>query len=331
MSLLILDASSSTGLASWRWALDNLPPGRRDMHFLPEYVEAYARQAGGRAVAALWRGTAGSEFFVLQPFVLSNGSLASPYGYGGPVAAHVDGRGADGYLAAIAAWAREEGVASEWCRLHPFIAEHQQFVLMKGAQPRRDDVVRVETEKPVAWVSLSLANDVEGELRKGHKAKVALARRSGVAVVESGDVDWFHRVYTETMRRHDASQKWFFPPEFLWGLAAPFNVPRAGDDRSMRKATLLIAHRRGVPEVGALILGAYSTAWYHYAGRILVEPDVGAGNLLVVEAAHWARRAGYSRLHLGGGTTTSLDDPLLRFKGGFSDQRTLTQVYRRRF
>lgn len=335
-NLQILDASRPDDLARWRWAIEAIPAGRRDMHWLPEYVAPYAGVAGGRALLAVWRPYGeSSERIVVQPFVATLatlGKLASPYGYGGPVASDADGEGAEGYSDALDAWAVANGVNSEWCRLHPFLADHQQAVLRRarcyaGTEPAIP--VNPEMEKQVAFLDLSI--DVEAEMRKGHAHKVATARRSGVDVVESNDLAWFEAAYERTMKRLDAEPKWFLPAGFLWSLAAPFNVHGEGDRGWRRRSTLLVARRDGVPERGCIVLGAFDTAYYHYAAGDLVAPDVGAGNLLVVEAARWAQRAGYARFHLGGGTTRNLQDPLLTFKTGFSSRRTLTYVYQRRF
>ncbi len=52
---------------------------------------------------------------------------------------------------------------------------------------------------------------------------------------------------------------------------------------------------------------------------------------VVIEAAKWAKARGFTRLHLGGGTTPDPKDPLYRFKGGFSKRRAWVYKYEREF
>jgi lipid II:glycine glycyltransferase (peptidoglycan interpeptide bridge formation enzyme) len=72
---------------------------------------------------------------------------------------------------------------------------------------------------------------------------------------------------------------------------------------------------------------AFGTAYYHFAGSRDAHPGLRASNLMLLESALWARGAGFTRYHLGGGVTRSAGDSLLRFKAGFSDRRAPLYTY----
>lgn len=255
-----------------------------DLHFLPGYAEAYARETKSRLV-----------FFedapIRTPVLIGRDGVAThPYGYGAAMPP--------------AAWL--SGTASRvWWRPHPLI----DGIAGQGA----------EREKLIAF--MDLAGEPEDELRKGHRSSVTLAKAGGVTVEPSDDIPAFHALYTATMERLGAEARWRISLRLLQDLRAA--VP-AGFQ-------ILVASIDGEPEAACLMLGAFRTAYYHYAASARKHPASGAGNLLVVEAAHWAKARGYERLHLGGGTTTDPNDSLLRFKCGFSRRRAWTYVHRQDF
>ena len=80
-------------------------------------------------------------------------------------------------------------------------------------------------------------------------------------------------------------------------------------------------------ESAYLLIHDFATAYYHFGGTRDLNPQARANNLLMYETANWARTAGFSRYHLGGGVTRAPDDSLFRFKAGFSDGRAPLHVY----
>lgn len=309
-----------------------LPSGRRDIHFLPEYARIYGASYGYSPFLALYRSGAG---LVLQPFVrrplnrlpflmgAADGAefsdLANAYGYGGPLASVAnDDKGHAlyrGFAEEFAAWCEREGIASEFCSLHPLLADHQRR-LIGGLQP-------VEFVKDVVIIDLSPDEaEIAKDLRKGHRSSIALARRSGVRVekvpASAGNLAAFQAMYDATMVRRQAADRWFFPQDFFTGT-----LKSLGEQRS----TLLFAYVDDELESGCLLMHDFSTAYYHFAGTYSNHVSLGVNNLLVWEAAMHAKRAGCRHLHLGGGVTADRDDSVLRFKAGFSPLRAPLYTY----
>jgi hypothetical protein len=316
--------------ARWTALVARLPRPLQDIHLLPEYGRIYRVQGFDPRLAVLET----PDGIVLQAFVLRPlGALpflaeapdraaffdvANPYGFGGPVSTAEPEAGRGLYAAfdaAFTAWCEPAKVASEFCSLHPLMHETQR-ALMAGVR-------EAAHEKDVVLIDLAPDEDemVRG-LRKGHRSSITLARRSGVEVAAVAaspeNIALFTDIYTETMVRRDAAQRWFLPADFFSAT-----LGELGPGRS----TLLFARLDGEVEAASLVIHDFATAYYHFAGARATRPELGVNNLMVWEAALTAKRAGYAWLHLGGGVTSAPDDSLLRFKAGFSAARAPLYTY----
>ncbi len=316
----------------WTALIDRLPAERRDIHFLPAYGSIYRDTHGYRPFLALYEE---GDTFVLQPFVRRRLStlpfltdrpdgeaftdVANPYGFGGPLSNAVNLDDANQLYRrfddAFSTWCAEERIASEFTSLHPLMVRDQLAIVGDAASSRH--------EKDVVILDLSQQEDdlLKG-LRKGHRSTVKMAERSGVRVekVETSDENLatFSALYEATMERRQAAPRWFMPKGFFQTTAR-----RLGPERT----TLFFAYIDGQVESGCLLMHDYETAYYHFAGTAAKHPEIGASTLLVWKAALWAKAAGYTTLHLGGGVTSQPDDSLLRFKAGFSKLRAPLFTY----
>lgn len=285
----MLDASLSSDAVEWRDRVLSLPPNLQDLHYLPGYVKAYADEGGWPALCSVVDGANG---FVIYPHVVKAKQIATAYGYGAPLASVP--------IMADEAW--KPAGADVWYRMHPLLhADHQP----PG-----------EREKQIVWMDLTA--DPESQLRKGHRSSVAAARKAGVWV-DTITLGEFYQMYLGTMERLTAADRWRFSIKLLRDLRDAF-------PDGFR---IMAAFYNGTPEAACVLLRAFGTCYYHYAASWRRHPEIGAGNLLVVEAAKWAKSHGDKRLHLGGGLTPDPNDSLLRFKAGFSNHRAWTHVIKR--
>ncbi len=286
----MLDASISSDAAEWRDRVLSLPPNLQDLHYLPGYVKAYADEGGWPALCSVGDAADG---FMIFPHVFKGTQIATAYGYGAPLASVP--------ITVDADW--PPTLADVWFRMHPLLpADHQ---------PPGD------REKQIVWMDLTV--NPESQLRKGHRSSVAAARKAGVSIgtITLGE---YYQMYLATMERLTAADRWRFSIKLLRDLREAF--PDGFH--------IMAAFYNGTPEAACVLLRAFGTCYYHYAASWRRHPEIGAGNLLVVEAAKWAKSQGDARLHLGGGLTLDPEDSLLRFKAGFSNHRAWTHVIKRR-
>jgi hypothetical protein len=330
MNFEVLGVEGAHG-SRWRELIDLLPHQRRDIFFTPEYLKIYRDAYGFEPLLAVCRNESG---FLVQPFVrrpLANlpfladdphrnrfSDIANAYGYGGPVCSCDGAEGRklyEAFAAEFALWCDSEEIASEFCSLHPLIAAHQCALLERH--------IAVEAIKEVVVIDLEGdGSEMIRALRKGHRSSITAAKRAGVRVeaVEANpaNLNAFRELYMATMERREAASRWRLPENFF-----PATVQALGPSR----ATLLFAFVEDTLESGCLLIHEFASAYYHFAGTFGQRPAIGVNNLLVWEAAMYARMAGYQRLHLGGGVTASPDDSLLRFKAGFTAGRAPFHTY----
>lgn len=325
---------SADGRNAERWSalISALPPELRDIHFLPEYGRIYRDSFRQEPFLAVYEEDGDA---VLQPFVrrpladlpflksaadaAQFADIANPYGYGGPLCTSANRDTAKrlyrAFAANLADWCEREGIASEFTSLHPLFIAHQL--------PMVETVLSPRFEKDV--VVISLAGDetaVRSQLSRGQKSNIAKARRAGVTVAkvdaDPANLATFSDIYFATMQRRDAADRWFFPENYFANC-----VGHLGE----RRASLFFAHVGGQVESAYLMIHDFGTAYYHFGGTRDRNPQARANNLLMHETANWARAAGFSHYHLGGGVTRAPDDSLFRFKAGFSDGRAPLHVY----
>lgn len=305
----------------WRAVLAALPPDRQDVHYFPEYAALY-EEKGVEARAVLLRADCGCVLypFLLRPVDIGGAQplvggrpardLAMPYGIGGPVCTAPEADQATLYQrfdAAFVDWCRQERLASEFLCPHMFTGS-LELVLQNPAY-------HCEAVKPVVVVDLAGGlPELRSQLRKGHKADIGRARKSGVRV-DRVDPDpalyaACNRLYYATMDRHRAARRWYFEEHYfrscmerLGPRGCAFFLARAADG-GMAAWSVVIVHG--------------PTAYYHFAASDPAYAAAKPSTLMVHEVCLWAQERGCRRLYMGGGATLAPDDGIYRFKSGFS-------------
>jgi serine/alanine adding enzyme len=294
--------------------------------------------------------------------------ISSAYGYGGPLAAVAgeeplelpdDPEAASGtgpgpvvtpasarLLAAFrhefSAWCREQGIVSEFIRFHPLLQTEAGMTAAADADPTAGaetggatPSVEIVPANVTVWCRLStpeahratLSSSARRNLRKADRAELTFG-------VETSDEAWarFIELYTETMRRREASDYYLFPPryfddcrELLGDAAALLTVRRPAPAVSVDGAAGLSA-ARGDVEPGEIVAAAFflrseQAIHYHLGGSDSAALAERPNNLLFVGAMDWGAELGAAAMHLGGGYLAGGEDELLRFKTGFSPLR----------
>jgi hypothetical protein len=296
--------------SEWRSALSVF--ARIDVCQLPEYHVAYStRTAGSKPM--LWRYVEGAESFC-YPFLLTPASwrtleknrvdtgysdISSIYGYSGPLSTTAD----QGFLAA--AWKTFDGWAAAEAKV---IAEFIRFSPHAGTKAFAHPATGIEANRDIA---VSRLPPTEEALLAALDAKtrnmIRKAEKSGLEAKELEPREWipaFRSLYDETMNRNSSPDFFFYDDTYYAHLLA---LPR-GEFRLF-----------GVLREGALISAAIALvhgegALYHLGASRQEFSNLGANNLCLFRMSCALLRQGVKFLNLGGGRTTSADDPLLRFK-----------------
>lgn len=220
----------------------------------------------------------------------------SAYGYGGPIAHHLEGAALTRAWAKFDATAMERKIVAEFVRFHP------------GAENHRFYTGSVRDDRSVVVIDLTIP-DLLASYSGRSRTAIRKADRTGLQVVcESTDcaLDRFPDFYRHCMREIGAEGFYLFPDLYFDRL---LHLPEA--------RVLSVVNGDERLSMGLFFFGT-KRAEYHLSGTLQSARQSGSTNLLIHSAAKLAQSAGCLTLYLGGGTSAQPDDPLLRFKESFA-------------
>jgi CelD/BcsL family acetyltransferase involved in cellulose biosynthesis len=293
------------------WAAGISASGANDVYYLLDYHQLYGFR-GGQCFAYIARDGGETLFhpFILRP-VGQIGSIhvsarlndiETVYGYTGPVAT----TDAPDFLGeawrGFDAWCLENGVVAEFTRFHPLLRTERFAAPQAEIRLDRETVtVRLDGNEEQLWKSYSSTQ--RNRLRKA--LSLGLTCRQ---VDLHEHLSAFVRLYEATMQRCNAATFYYFPQSY-------YDLIR----RTLAADTkLFLVEYREKVVAGGIFFAAGNTVHYHLGGSCAEAQQFAPNNLLFHQVAVWAQRHGFAVLHLGGGRSNAPDDPLLRFKRGFS-------------
>jgi serine/alanine adding enzyme len=282
----------------WDELLERL--GCADIYLLAGYLDSGRVLEGGRPVLLHLSEDGGDVVFPLLLRALSSSEgfdVTTPYGYGGPVATGPEPP-TRRFWELYGDWCGANGIVTTFIRFHPLFAN------------QRDAGAGVRVERLAGTVGWRLqVPDLFDAMHPNHRRACRRARNAGVSVsvhASPASLAAFAELYEVTMRRVEADEFYFFPPDYWEAL----------ESRLRGRIALVEAEEGG--EVVASALCFVTPPWLHYHLGATADRgrELGASNLLFYEAASWARDRGYERFHLGGGVGAR-EDSLLTFKRRF--------------
>lgn len=272
--------------------VERLPVEKRDVHFTSAYGRVQEKLGGKSILAVLTDG----DVTIMQPFMVRDNDIASPYGYGGPISINMTPEEAiAAFHTELRQWCAGHGIVAEYCRFHPLFATDQ----WKLSLPEPGEGF---SAKAVAIIQLkelserSVARRVRRALQKTHHLEVVECGAEGRKI--------FSLHYAESMKLKKASPRWHFSDEYL----------NAHYDELSARLFLLRAARASRM---LMVVGGYGTAYAHLLGSNGIDLHGGLDERLYFDVALTLRDDGYERFHLGGGMTDDPKDSLLMFKQGF--------------
>lgn len=295
----------------WQEVLNGFPVC--DIYYMPEYIETQEPLERGLALLAVWDHPA-FDGKVAYAFIKRSiegydrvFDITTPYGYGGPI---FSGPASDApeairrFRCDFRDFCLDSKIVSEFVRFHPLLNNCIGNCCGMETRYVRDTIV----------VELDPSRDPLVTFPSKTRNMVRKAIKHGVQVRASNDplsVTQFFRLYSETMRRRDAADYYFFSESFFKALL----------EKVKPRPFLLTAWLDGRAIASALFLRFGQFLHYHFAGSDPNFHKFGPNNLIIYEAALQGIRLGARRLHLGGGYRDA-EDSLFRFKASFSDVRT---------
>ena len=293
-----------------RW-VDLLKSAPHDIYHTPEFLVFSGKYEDGSPLA--FYGEDQNERFLVPllarrlPSELGAPTqwrdLITPYGYPSPLLfPGEDSSKLDSFIQAFCTTCDDQNFISAFIRLHPCLP-----LPVERLKKYAEIVRHGET------VALDLTQSEEGmwkQTRENHRRTIKALRRSGFTVKID---DWlyyddFIKIYQSTMERLAADDFYFFSDGYF-------------DDLRSYLGNLLhlcvVLAPNGEVASGGLFLGGTTILEYHLGGTREKYLKEAPSKLMFDYVRCWAKQAGCSLFHLGGGLG-GRSDSLFRFKAGFS-------------
>lgn len=310
----------------------------KDPHYLPAYLQIYEnkenRQSflnfGGQGMLFVY---GDSTNFIIYPFFkrsiadlpfseLSTDGLfdiASPYGYGGPLAQIEDETFSEelwrGFFVRFHEFCRQNSIVSEFCRLHPLFENHVPVSrFSQGVTQKLGQIVYVDLNRSEEDILAAMGHSRQRYVRKG------LNNPELVYCLAKQDIhpDTFFDIYVETMQRNGAHKKYFFSQQFF---EVAFRI--LGEHISLAHV-----HSKGDIISACLLLRHGDIEYSWLAANKADYFRMRANDVLFYRSFLESRRVGSRYFVLGGGLS-SADDGLLTYKKSLSNCLKDFYVYKK--
>jgi hypothetical protein len=240
----------------------------------------------------------------------------SVYGYCGPVS-NLDFKdiqpGMFAYFRSeLKQYFKDNNIVTVFSRLHPIIIGDELFTNF-GTIRGVNKTVAIDLDLSPAEQVKQYRGSIRSEINQ-------LRRKKGYTVHEINseqDVRSFMAIHHETMDRKNAGKNYYFGYEYFYSFL----------NNTCFTSKLLVAIKDGEIAAGAIFTIAGNIMQYHLAGTKEEYIRDAPMKLILDEARLAANQSGLKYLHLGGSVGDSDDDPLFRFKAGFSDVRFKSRVW----
>lgn len=275
-----------------------------DIFYTPEYLQIFSRYTRDSVFVFYFENDKGR---IISPFIKRKipftpfFDISTPYGYSG-LFVESDNK----YLfikefyKELKVFLLDNKIISEFVRIHPHFFDRsyfQDFFILHLVTINVFIDLREEIKK------------IEKNIRKGHMADIKRAIREGVEIKisrEDKDIEIFHNLYIETMKRKRTSEFYFFP---LWMIKELISC--------FKDSFIFVAFLKETPIASSLFLGYKRFFHYFLSGSSFDYRKYRGTHLIIYEAIKFAKEKGFEVLHFGGGMKER--DDLFLFKSGFSN------------
>lgn len=305
----ILDLSSSN---KWSEFLQRCSSKQQDIYYLPEYYQLYENIGDGMAQCFVFEYDKG---IALYPFLKNEINalgyklnkkfydIQGAYGYNGVVASTNDSQFIDKFYQAFAEYCQNENIVAEFTRFHPLI-NNKSF---------SEKHLQVVYDRKTVFINLNdnyenIFKNFQTTTRK--QIKRAINRYQIEVKVYENDVNQlnlFTEIYHETMNRVQSVPYLYFNTAYFKSLI------------ESTKNVCFVAYYESKPIASILAFFNQIYIHGHLGGALTDYLSMSPYSLIYSEMIKYGQRKGCNYFHVGGGTTSKNDDPLLQYKLNFSN------------
>ncbi len=296
-------------IEDWDDIISEFQAEKQDIYFTKKYLSLY-ESASKKALCAICRE---DDKIMLMPYLRGEirgfYDFETAYGYGGPVANNDDIEWCCDAFNYLYDYLKENNYLCGFSRFHPLLCN--QKVIPAVAEERK---IQVLYDRQTIAIDTSQHPDEiwTKQISSKNRNMIRKAEKNGLefqAEYDFESYDEFIELYNATMRRLEADEFYFFDSCYYVRLKNAL----AGNSflGTIRKDGKLIC--------AAIFMYSKVYGHYHLEGSDRNYSSLGANNLLLWKVACEMHNLGIKEFHLGGGTTSSMDDPLYKFKKAFSN------------
>ncbi|MEF3302286.1 lipid II:glycine glycyltransferase FemX [Paenibacillus sp. GYB003] len=315
MSIEILKATDNE---AWDRYIHLFPDA--DIYFTSGYCQIYEENGEGLARMFVYSDQDG---VVCYPFLLRRINdlpviralglekdyfdISTPYGYGGPLSSVMDPavrkRIFSHFSDAFGEYCRDNNIIAEFVRFHPIIKNYNDY----------EEVDPIFLRNTISVDLLGTDQEIMQQFSAENRNRIRKAKKEGLQFVASDvkNLDHFIRLYYSTMDRNNANSYYYFSDKFFINTV----------ERLAGQIELFEVKLNDQILVSSLFMRYNKYAHYHFMGANKEYLRLAPVNLLISEAAIWAKEQGCRHLHLGGGYIGQ--DSLYRFKRTFNEKTAL--------
>lgn len=299
---------------------DMIVKQKADIYYQREYIEPFFKQGDGEPCLAyaqeennivfnvfFKRDIAELDYFKEKIKRKEYFDIITPYGYGGIDIINKPTKELEKYFF---------GKFNDYCIQNNIISE---FIRLS---PLNNNNIYYENENyeilPISkTVYMNIQNDEQiwSEMESRCRNTIRKAQKSELKIeigYNKKMMDEFQEIYTETMKRDNAEEYYFFDRSF-------FDIYY----KNMEQNSIIVtAYKEEKAISSSLFIYSNENAHYHLSGTLTEYLRLGANSLIIYEAAKKLSSLRCKRLHLGGGYGGD-DSPLLKFKKSFSKNELL--------
>lgn len=306
-----------TNKEEWNRILEDKFTQFNDIYFRYEYLELWGKHYGGDPEAIFWEDNNIKIFWshlvrdtniinLTLDFNSELFDLTSPYAYGCQIFSpktEDEKKVKESLKLFFGDYAKKNNHKSEFIRFHPIFKMWKHFYDTKFFNIQHiNDVVVIDLTKDISTLF--------GNIKKGHRYNIGKSIERGCTVAfetnpQKAQIDNFITLYTKTMDRNRAVERYYFTTEFI------------SDHFELLNALLVEAKIDNTVIGSSIFLLGKEIIHYHLSGSDYDFRSYYPSDLILSETIKWAQEHNFKMLHLGGGH--GKDDSLFKFKKGFSN------------
>jgi serine/alanine adding enzyme len=205
---------------------------------------------------------------------------------------------------------RDNGIIAEFAHLNPWVS--RELLDLNCVRPNREIIyIDLSWDEEEIWMR-SLSSDARRQTKQGLKAGVQIRR-----TVEPEDVREFHRLYSMTMDRHEASDRYRFQLEYFLKFAETMSG----------NAFFVLAEYEGRAVAAGLFMHDQNDIYWHLSAADRDWGRVRPVNVYLFDTIRYSLGQHWKRMILGGAFQDG--DGVFRFKANFSRLRAEFNTYER--